>query len=125
MIKGIGVDVVELKQFSRVMGRHPRRFVERVFTESERAYCEGRPNKLLHYMARYAAKEAFLKALGTGYTMSIRWQDVQVLRERNGRVYLKLGGRARALCKSRGIRRVHVSLSHTRDHAVATVVLES
>ncbi len=108
----------------QVLRRTPR-FVERVFTNSERAYCDScGANSAQHYAARFAAKEAALKALGTGWRGGIRWHDVEVIRQETGVPALLFRGEAREVFLRTGATLAHLSLSHTSEHAVAQVILE-
>lgn len=108
----------------RALQRTPR-FAERVFTPGERAYCDGRGNALAqHYAARFAAKEAAFKALGTGWTGPLGWHDVEVARDERGTPRLLFHGHASALLEACGANAAHLSLSHTAQHAVAVVILE-
>ena len=124
MIVSIGIDIIEVRRIREVLERTPR-FVERVFTAAERAYCEGRGAVAAqHYAARFAAKEAALKALQTGWRDGIGWQDVEIASRDNGAPYLILHGRVRELFTESGATATHVSLSHTSEHAIAEVILE-
>ena len=107
-----------------VLDRTPR-FRERVFTPRERDYCDARgAASAQHYAARFAAKEAALKALGTGWSGGVGWRDVEVINDSSGRPELILSGTARELFRLSGATRTHLSLSHTAEHAVAQVILE-
>lgn len=107
-----------------VLLRTPR-FAERVFTTRERAYCEGRGVVAAqHYAARFAAKEATLKALQTGWTGGIAWQDVEVASRETGAPVILFHGRVRELYEQSGATAAHLSISHTTEHAIAQVVLE-
>lgn len=106
------------------MARTPR-FVERVFTEKERAYCESKGAAAAQsYAARFAAKEAFLKALKTGWRGKITWQDIEIVSGENGVPSLEIRGEARKILENLGADKIHLSLSHTTEHAVAQVILE-
>jgi holo-[acyl-carrier protein] synthase len=124
MIEGVGTDLVEVARLERAARRHGDRFLHRVFTPSEMAYCRSQHHAFQSFAARFAAKEAFLKALGTGLRDGISWQDMDVVRDGAGRPELVLTGRALELTTARGVTRVFVSLSHTSDHGMAVVVLE-
>jgi holo-[acyl-carrier protein] synthase len=124
MIIGIGTDIIEIDRFKDVLGRHEGRFVERVFTRGEQKYCNGMGHREAHYAARFAAKEAVLKALGTGWTGGIHWTDVEVTREAVGKASVKLGGVAAKVAKKLGVKKVHVSISHSQEYATATAVAE-
>jgi holo-[acyl-carrier protein] synthase len=106
------------------MLRTPR-FVERVFTPLERAYCDGRGGSAAeHYAARFAAKEAVLKALQTGWSGGIAWQDIEVAQRDTGAPFLQFHGRVRELYEQSGASAAHLSISHTTEHAIAEVILE-
>lgn len=124
MILSIGIDLIEVERVRQTVGRTPR-FVERVFTESERAYCESKgAMSAASYAARFAAKEAALKALQTGWRGGITWRDVEVATYKSGAPYLILTGKAKEIFDSMGANAIHVSLSHTSEHAIAQVVIE-
>jgi holo-[acyl-carrier protein] synthase len=124
MIVSIGIDIIEVARIREVLLRTPR-FVERVFTPAERAYCDGRSAVAAqHYAARFAAKEAALKALQTGWRGGIGWQDVEIASRDSGAPYLILHGPVRELFEKTGAAAAHLSMSHTSEHAIAQVVLE-
>ncbi|MEP6568539.1 MAG: holo-ACP synthase [Acidobacteriota bacterium] len=124
MIVGIGIDIIEVARIREVLERTPR-FRERVFTIAERAYCDSRGAVAAqHYAARFAAKEAALKALQTGWRGGIGWQDVEIASRESGAPYLVLHGTVLELFNSSGATAVYVSLAHTTEHAIAQVVLE-
>ena len=125
MIVAIGIDIIEVARIREVLARTPR-FRERVFTPAERAYCDSRGAVAAqHYAARFAAKEAALKALQTGWRGGISWQDVEVAARESGAPYLVLHGPVLELFKNSGAAAAHLSLSHTTEHAIAQVVLET
>ncbi|MCX6557626.1 MAG: holo-ACP synthase [Candidatus Aminicenantes bacterium] len=123
MIKGIGVDMVEIGRVRKLL-EQDNGFVERMFTVREIAYCESKYFKAQHYAARFTAKEAFFKALGTGFRDGMSWQDVEVENDELGKPQLRLIAAALKKFKSKKLRRVLLSLSHTREMAVALVVIE-
>ena len=124
MIIAIGIDIIEVARIRKTLVRTPR-FSERVFTAAERAYCDSRGAAAAqHYAARFAAKEAALKALQTGWRGGIGWQDVEVASRESGAPYLIFSGVVLALFNSTGANATHLSLSHTTEHAIAQVVLE-
>lgn len=124
MIISIGIDIIEVHRLRKVLRRTPR-FVERVFTPGERAYCDRRGAAApQHYAARFAAKEAALKALGTGWSGQIAWQDVEVISQSTGAPALLFHGHARELYERLGAIAAHISISHTAEHAIAQVILE-
>lgn len=120
MITGLGVDIVEIDRMRAALERHPR-LRERIFSADERAYCEGRNKPEIHYAMRFAAKEAVLKALGTGFT-GMRFTDVEVLRDDRGRPVPHLKGRAAEVAAEFGVVEMHLSLSFTHTTAVASAV---
>lgn len=122
----VGVDLIEIPRVERVLRRYGDRFLERVFTPAEIVYCRGRPAELA---ARFAAKEAVSKALGVGIRMiardGINWQDVEVIGDLRGRPLVRLYGRAAERAGELGLAAWAVSLSHTREHAIAVVVAQT
>ena len=124
MIVGIGVDIVEIERLREVLQRQQDRFVRRVFTEGEQEYCRAHRDPVPHYAARFAAKEALFKALGTGWAKGISWRDAEVVREAVKAPVLVLHGQAEKLSLALGARATHLSLSHSRGFAVAVVVIE-
>ena len=124
MIISIGVDIIEVRRVRETIERTPR-FAARVFTEAERAYCESRGAVAAqHYAARFAAKEAALKALQTGWSGGISWQDVEVAAKESGAPLILFHGRARELYEESGATAAHLSIAHTTEHAIAEVILE-
>ena len=124
MIVGIGIDIADVTRMERAIARHPERFVERVFTEREQQECRHRRRPAMHYAARFAAKEAFLKAVGLGLRNGMRWKDIGVVHAPTGQPSLELHGRAAERLRELGADHALVSLTHTDDHACAVVVLE-
>lgn len=123
MIFGIGTDIIEVSRVAREIVKS-NGFRERYFSDREIHYCEHKHNKARNYAARFAAKEAFLKALGTGYRDGLAFKEVEVINDRLGKPEIVLQGRARDICRSRRIRRIHLSMTHTRNYANAVVILE-
>jgi holo-[acyl-carrier protein] synthase len=122
MILGLGTDLVAISRLEEVLSRHGERFVRRVFTPMEQAECLGRARPAMHFAARLAAKEAAMKALGTGWGLGVRWQEFEVQSGGGAPPVLTLAGVARQEAEKRGIRRALVSLSHDGDYAIAMVV---
>ena len=124
MIVSIGIDIIEVARIREVLLRTPR-FAERVFTAAERQYCDSRGVvSAQHYAARFAAKEATLKALQTGWRGGISWQDVEVASKENGAPYLIFTGQVMEVFKGFRATATHLSISHTSEHAIAQVILE-
>jgi holo-[acyl-carrier protein] synthase len=124
MILSIGIDIVEVYRIAETLARTPR-FAERVFTDAERAYCEAKGAAgAQSYAGRFAAKEAFLKALQTGWRGKITWHDIEIVSSDQGVPSLHISGEASDLFKKTGASRMHVSISHTSEHAVAQVIFE-
>ena len=124
MIVGVGLDVVEIARIRRLLERWRERFLDRVFTPDEQAYALARHDPAEHLAARFAAKEAALKALGTGLSLGVRWREMEVRRARGQRPTLVLSGRAAAIGEARGVRRLHLSLTHDAGLALAHVLAE-
>lgn len=124
MIVGIGIDLVEVQRIEEALSRHEGRMKTRLFTDAEQAYCDSCHTPALHYAARFAAKEAFSKAVGTGMTNSLKWREIEIVNEPSGEPILRPAGVATELMAARGATRVHVSLTHTKGVAAAVVVLE-
>jgi holo-[acyl-carrier protein] synthase len=122
-VLGIGVDLVPISRMRAVIARWDERFLRRVFTESEIAYCRRRRDPAPHFAARFAAKEAALKALGTGLTLGIAWRELEVRREPGGPPRLVLSGRSREISLSRGSDRMLLALTHDGDYAMAQAML--
>ena len=124
MIVGIGIDIIEVARIREALLR-TERFRERIFTGAERSYCDSRGAvSAEHYAARFAAKEAALKALQTGWSGGISWQDVEISAKESGAPLITFHGRARELYEASGATTAHISIAHTTEHAIAQVILE-
>ena len=119
---GHGVDMIEVARIARMVERHGHRFLERVYTPAEQAYCKDKKRMFEHLAARFAAKEAVLKALGTGWSGGIGWADVEVVHEASGRPRIELHAGAAREARERGVGRVVISLSHTDATAIASAI---
>jgi holo-[acyl-carrier protein] synthase len=124
MIVGTGIDITEVARIAASIERFGERFLRRVFTEGEIRYCDSKQNRAERYAARFAAKEAALKAIGTGWKRGVAWKDVEVQREPSGRPLLAFHGKAAEIAQQLGVRQTALSLSHTAEHAIAQVILE-
>jgi holo-[acyl-carrier protein] synthase len=122
-VRGIGIDLVPISRMRQIMERWQDRFVTRIFTPDEIAYCRARKDPAPHFAARFAAKEAGLKALGTGLSLGVSWLELEVRRERGGPPILMLSGRSRELAKARGADRMLLALTHDGDYAIAQAML--
>jgi len=121
---GVGIDLVETERMRNVLKRWEAAFLGRVFRDGEREYCDTQAAPWRHYAARFAVKEAVAKAFGTGIGTSAGWHDIEVRRDaRSGAPGVRLHGKAAALARRRGVRRILVSISHSRAYAVAQAVL--
>jgi len=125
MIVGTGIDITEVPRIAEVIERHGVRFLRRIFTEGEIEYCDSKANRMERYAARFAAKEAAMKALGTGWNRGVRWRDVEVCREPGGRPTIQFHGKAAEFAAKLGAKHTALSLSHTAQQAIAQVILES
>ena len=124
-IVGTGVDIAEVDRIARTLETYGRRFQERIFTAAEVAYCERFRNRAERYAARFAAKEAAMKALGTGWRHGVRWQDIEVVRQPGGRPTIVFSGVAAQIAGRMGVRYAALSITHTATQAFAQVILES
>ena len=125
MIVGLGVDIAEVHRVEAAMRRHGEAFLKRIFTPAEIAYCERHRNKFERFAGRFAAKEAAMKALGTGWGRGVRWLDIEVVRLPGGKPTLQLRGRAEEFAKRIEVKNVSLTITHSADTALALVVFES
>src|ERR1700676_1003083 len=125
VIVGLGVDIAEGDRIAAAIERRGRPFLERVFTPAEIAYCERHRNRFERYAGRFAAKEAAMKALGTGWTSGVRWRDIEVTRQPSGRPTLELHGATRQHAERLGVRQISISITHSGNTAFAEVIFES
>ena len=123
-IVGTGVDICEVARIRAAIDRFGERFLKRVFTPAEREYCESKRNRIERYAARFAAKEAAMKAIGTGLRRGVTWQDFEVGREPGGRPTMLFRGKAADFGTKLGTKRISLSITHTADVALAQVILE-
>jgi holo-[acyl-carrier protein] synthase len=124
MIVGMGIDVAEVPRIRAVIESQRERFLRRVYTPEEVAYCEQFKNKYERYAGRFAVKEAAMKALGTGWSRGVRWVDLEVVRQRGGKPVLVLKGEARKIADGLGVNNIAVSITHTEEQAIAQVIFE-
>ncbi len=123
-IAGLGVDLVRISRFEKFLADPSRSVLKRLFTDSERCYCLSRSAPANHFAARFAAKEALLKAYGLGLRQGLSWQDIEVSRDPLGKPSFLLSGKAASLQQERGLHPPLLSYSHDGDYATATVILE-
>ena len=124
MIVGTGIDIIEVPRVGGAIERFGERFLQRIFTAAEIRYCDSKPNRVERYAARFAAKEAALKAIGTGWKCGVAWRDVEIRREPGGRPAIFFSGRAAEFAAQLGMKRASLSISHTPTQAIAQVILE-
>jgi holo-[acyl-carrier protein] synthase len=125
MIVGLGLDIAEIDRIEAAINRHGAAFLERLFTPAEVSYCERHKNRFERYAARFAAKEAAMKALGTGWSRGVRWRDIEVAREPSGKPMLRLAGAAREIADGLGVKNISLSITHSGNLALAQVIFES
>jgi holo-[acyl-carrier protein] synthase len=125
MIVGTGIDIAEVARIAASIERFGERFLKRVFTEGEIRYCESKANRFERYAARFAAKEAGMKALGTGWNHGVSWRDVEVVRQPGGRPGIEFHGKAGEFAAKLGAKNRALSLTHSEHYAIAQVILES
>ena len=123
-ILGIGTDIIECLRIAQMIERHGELFIRRVYTEHEIGYCSTKKASTQHYAGRWAAKEAVLKVLGTGWKKGISWRDVEVRNKPSGAPTITLYAGARDVAEQLGIQKLHISISHCRSHATAYSVAE-
>lgn len=124
MIKGIGVDTIELARIERVYKEYGERFLNRIYAPEERAYALRYKDPVPRLAARFAAKEACMKALGTGWSNGVRWKDIVVKNSRSGKPEMELRGKARDISAQLDVDRIHVSITHNREYAMVIVMFE-
>jgi holo-[acyl-carrier protein] synthase len=124
MIVGTGVDLAEVARIRAAIARYGRRFIERIYTPAEIAYVERKANRFERYAGRFAAKEAGMKAIGTGWRRGVRWRDFEVANLPSGRPTLKLHGEAARIAESLGVKLISLSITHTAELGMAHVILE-
>lgn len=125
MIVGSGVDIAEVPRIRESIERFGDRFLRRIFTDGEIRYCERKGRRFESYAARFAAKEAGMKALGTGWSRGVRWRDIEVVRPKGQRPTIQFHGEAAAIAAKLGTKNIALSLTHTSEQALAHVILEN
>jgi holo-[acyl-carrier protein] synthase len=125
MIVGTGIDIAEVPRIAASIARFGDRFLQRIFTEGEIRYCDAKANRAERYAARFAAKEAAMKALGTGWNYGVRWRDIEVSRKPGGRPTLLFHGKAAEFAAKLKTANIALSLTHTAEEAIAQVILEN
>jgi holo-[acyl-carrier protein] synthase len=122
---GLGIDIVDIPRFRETLEKRGKRFIDRIFLPSEQKYCGAKPNPWIHYAGRFAAKEAFAKAFGTGIGKELNWLDIEIICSDSKAPIVKLGPRAKRLVRRRRIKNVLVSISHTHAYTAAVALLVS
>jgi len=125
MIVGTGIDIAEVPRIRQSIERFGDRFLQRIYTPGEIRYCESKANRAERYAARFAAKEAAMKALGTGWNHGVRWRDCEVVRQPGGRPSIAFHGKAAEFAARLGVKNAALSLTHTAEQAMAQVILEN
>ena len=124
MIVGTGIDIAEVPRIRQSIERFGDRFLHRIYTTGEIRYCDSKANRVERYAARFAAKEAAMKALGTGWSRGVRWRDCEVVRMPGGRPTIAFHGKAAEHASRLGVKNAALSISHTSEQAIAQVILE-
>jgi holo-[acyl-carrier protein] synthase len=124
LVVGLGLDIAEIDRIEAAIARHGAPILERLYTSSEVAYCESHRNKFERYAGRFAAKEATMKALGTGWRRGVRWRDIEVIREPSGKPSLSLKGAAKRIAEELGVNNISLTITHSGNLALAEVILE-
>jgi holo-[acyl-carrier protein] synthase len=125
VIVGLGLDIAEIDRIEAAIARHGAPFLERLYTPREVSYCEKHKNKFERYAGRFAAKEAAMKALGTGWRHGVRWRDIEVVREPSGKPTLLLEGVAREFADRMGVKNISLTITHSGNFALAQVIFET
>jgi len=125
VIVGVGLDIAEIDRIGAAIARHGAPFLERIYTTREVSYCENHKNKFERYAARFAAKEAAMKALGTGWRGGVRWRDIEVVRQASGKPTLDLEGAARRFANDLGVKNISLTITHSGNLALAQVIFEN
>jgi holo-[acyl-carrier protein] synthase len=125
VIVGLGVDIAEIDRIEAAIARSGQRFIDRIFTRGEIAYCERHKNRVERYAGRFAVKEAAMKALGTGWRRGVRWVDIEVVNLPSGKPTLKLAGVTREIASRMGVNAISISITHSGNLAMAQVIFES
>jgi holo-[acyl-carrier protein] synthase len=125
LILGLGLDISEIDRIEAALTRHGAAILQRLYTPEEVAYCESHKNKFERYAGRFAAKEAGMKALGTGWRRGVRWRDIEVVREASGKPTLRLAGVALRIADGMGVRNISLTITHSGNLALAEVIFES
>ncbi len=125
MIVGLGLDISEIDRIEAALTRHGSAILQRLYTSAEVSYCESHKNKFERYAGRFAAKEAAMKALGTGWRRGVRWRDIEVVREPSGKPTLHLAGVASSIAQGLGVRNISLTITHSGNLALAEVIFES
>lgn len=125
VIVGLGLDVAEIDRIEAAIKRHGASFIERIYTATEAAYCQRYTSPFERYAGRFAAKEAAMKALGTGWSRGVRWRDIEVVREGSGKPTLKLEGAARTIADGLGVNHIVLTITHSGNLAIAQVIFEN
>ena len=125
MIVGLGIDIAEINRIETAIHRYGDHFLRRLFTPAEIEYCEGYRNRFERFAGRFAAKEAAMKALGTGWSRGVRWVDIEVGREPSGKPTLRLSGQAARIASELGVRHIALTITHAGNTALAEVIFEN
>ena len=125
MILGIGTDICDIRRIEQSIDRYGQRFLDKTFTPEEQSYCQSKARPAMSFAKRFAAKEAILKSLGTGMADGIQWKDMEVLNQERGQPEITLQGNGKAVAESLNLNRIHISITHGRNYAVAHAIAES
>ena len=123
MIKGTGIDIIDIKRIKTAI-EDDTKFIEKIFTKREIDYCRAKHKKEIHYAARFASKEAFFKALGTGWRYGMKWHEISIKNNSLGKPEIEISGKVEDFFKKHKLKTIHLSISHTRELAIAQVIIE-
>jgi holo-[acyl-carrier protein] synthase len=122
MVVRHGLDLIDCKRIASMLERHGRRFLDRILTQEERKLCEQHQGRVTFVAGRWAAKEAILKMIGTGWSGNICWTDMEILPDERGRPLVRLSGETARISKELGLREIHLSITHTKEYAAASAI---
>ncbi|MDD5455274.1 MAG: holo-ACP synthase [Candidatus Ratteibacteria bacterium] len=125
MIIGIGTDIISVERIKKIIETRGERFLNLIFTDNEKKYCQSKESPWINYAGRFAAKESVFKVLKTGWGLGVRWKDVEIVKNKNGEPSISLKGKTKQIAKNKGIKNIALSISHDQKYAMATAIGEN
>lgn len=124
MIIGVGTDIISVERIKKIIETRGECFLNLIFTDNEKKYCQSKESPWINYAGRFAAKESVFKVLKTGWGLGVRWKDVEILKNKSGEPYISLKGKTKLIAAKKGIKNIALSISHDRKYAMATAIGE-